>query len=57
MFYDLSSDPHEDSNLFYTDLTMGWMMAPSLKLIEEYELSLKKYPNIEVGEEFTGYKK
>jgi hypothetical protein len=27
MFYDLSSDPHEDSNLFYTDLTCGWILA------------------------------
>jgi arylsulfatase len=55
MFYDLSSDPHEDSNLFYTDLTMGWMAAPSFKLIEEYETGLKKFPNIKVGEDFKGY--
>jgi arylsulfatase len=57
MFYDLSSDPHEDSNLFYTDLTNGWMLAPDLKLIEEYEISVKKYPNIKVGEDFKGYQK
>lgn len=56
MFYDLSSDPHEDSNLFYTHLTNGWMLAPSIKLIEAYEMSLKKYPNIKVGEDFKGYK-
>jgi arylsulfatase A-like enzyme len=55
MFYDLSSDPHEDSNLFYTDLTNGWMMAPNFKLIGEYERSIKEYPNIRVGEEFRGY--
>jgi hypothetical protein len=55
MFYDLSSDPHEDRNLFYTDLTCGWMLAPALKLIAEYELSLKQYPNIKVGEDFKGY--
>jgi hypothetical protein len=54
MFYDLSSDPHEDRNLFYTDLTCGWMLAPALKLIAEYELSLKQYPNIKVGEDFKG---
>ena len=57
MFYDLSSDPHEDSNLFYTDLTCGWMLAPAFKLIGEYELSLKEYPNIKVGEDFKGYQK
>jgi arylsulfatase A-like enzyme len=55
MFYDLSSDPHEDSNLFYTDLTCGWMLAPAFKLIGEYERSLKEYPNIKVGEDFKGY--
>jgi arylsulfatase A-like enzyme len=55
MFYDLSSDPHEDSNLFYTDLTCGWMLAPAFKLIGEYELSLKEHPNIKVGEDFKGY--
>jgi arylsulfatase len=32
MFFDLSSDPHEDNNLFYTDLTNGWMLAPDFKL-------------------------
>jgi arylsulfatase A-like enzyme len=57
MIYDLSSDPHEDSNLFYTDLTNGWILAPNLKLIGEYERSLKEYPNIKVGEDFKGYKK
>ena len=57
MFYDLTSDPHEDNNLFYTDLTNAWMLAPILKVIEEYEISLKEYPNITVGEEFAGYKK
>lgn len=56
MFYDLSSDPHEDYNLFYNDMTNGWMIAPILKIVGEYEASLKEYPNITVGEEFKGYK-
>jgi hypothetical protein len=34
--YDLSSDPHEDNNLFYSDLTNGWIFAPVLKIIGEY---------------------
>jgi arylsulfatase A-like enzyme len=55
MFYDLSSDPHEDNNLFYTDLTNGWMLAPVLKMIQAYQLSVKNYPNIKVGEDFKGY--
>jgi len=55
MFYDLTSDPHEDSNLFETDLTNGWMLAPDFKLIGEYGRSIRKYPNIKVGEDFKGY--
>jgi arylsulfatase A-like enzyme len=57
MFYDLTSDPHEDNNLFYSDLTCGWILAPNFKLIGEYANSLKEYPNIKVGEDFKGYKK
>jgi arylsulfatase A-like enzyme len=57
MMYDLSSDPHEDNNLFYTDLTNGWILAPDFKLIGEYARSVKEYPNIKVGEDFKGYKK
>jgi len=56
LFYDLSSDPHEDNNLFNSDLTCGWLLAPCFKLIGEYQRSLKQYPNIKPGEEFTGYK-
>jgi arylsulfatase len=57
MMYDLSSDPHEDSNLSWTDLTNGFLLAPVLKAIAEYERSVKQYPNIKVGEDSTGYKK
>jgi arylsulfatase len=57
MMFDLSSDPHEDSNLWYTDLTNGALLAPVFKIIGEYERSVKEYPNIKVGEDFTGYKK
>jgi len=55
MFYDLSSDPHEDNNLLYSDLTCAWIIAPNFKLIGEYERSIKQYPNIKVGEDFKGY--
>jgi arylsulfatase A-like enzyme len=57
MIYDLSSDPHEDNNLILSDLTVGWILAPNFKIIEEYQRSLKVYPNIKVGEDFKGYKK
>jgi arylsulfatase len=57
MFYDLTSDPHEDNNLFNSDMTCGWILAPNFKLIGEYRRSVKEYPNIKVGEDFKGYKK
>jgi arylsulfatase len=57
MFYDLSSDPHEDYNLFETKMDNGWMLAPVFRNIIQYEMSVKKYPNIKPGEEFSGYLK
>jgi arylsulfatase len=39
MFYDLSSDPHEDWNLFNTKLDNTWMLFPVLRIIGEYERS------------------
>lgn len=57
MIYDLSSDPHEDNNLMYTDLTLGWVYAQNFKWIDSYERSVKEYPNIKVGEDFKGYPK
>ena len=57
MFYDLTSDPHEDNNLIYSDLTCGWILAPCFKLIGEYQRGLKEYPNIKTGEDFKGYDK
>jgi arylsulfatase A-like enzyme len=57
MFYDLTSDPHEDNNLLCTGLVNGWMLAPCFKLIGEFQHSVQEYPNVKVGEEFEGYKK
>jgi arylsulfatase A-like enzyme len=55
MFYDLTSDPHEDNNLFISDLTCGWILAPCFKLIGQYQHSVKQFPNIKVGENFEDY--
>src|SRR5271165_6560674 len=57
MFYDLTSDPHEDNNLLYSDLTNGWMLAPDFRIIGAYERSVERYPNVKPGEDFKGYKK
>ena len=55
MFYDLTSDPHEDWNLFRTEMNNGWMLGPIFRIIGSYEQSLKSYPNIHPGEDFKGY--
>ena len=57
LVFNLASDPHEDNNLFYSDLTNGFLLAPDFRVIAEFERSVAQYPNIKVGEEFTGYKK
>jgi arylsulfatase len=57
MMYDLSSDPHEDSNLWWTELTNGWIMEPVIEIIDGYEKSAMEYPNIKVGQDFDGYEK
>jgi hypothetical protein len=57
MFYDLSSDPREDFNLFDTRMDDGWILAPVFRTISQHEMSVKAYPNIKTGEEFGGYSK
>lgn len=58
MFFDLSSDPHEDFNLWTTTLTMGWVFDPMLHVIGAYEKSVAEYPNIPPGKaDFKGYSK
>ena len=55
--FDLSSDPHEDYNLFNATLTMAWVYGPIEEIIAAYEKSVREYPNIKPGEQFTGYEK
>ncbi|OSP54241.1 hypothetical protein BV911_13845 [Pseudoruegeria sp. SK021] len=49
LFFDLSSDPHEDFNLWTTTLTMAWLFDPMLHVIGAFDESVKKYPNIPAG--------
>ena len=49
MFYDLSSDPHEDSNLSYLDLTYGWMLAPALSSSARFFLMGDTPPPVALG--------
>jgi hypothetical protein len=34
---------------------MGWMYLPALTYIGEFEKSVVEYPNIQPGQDFTGY--
>ena len=57
-FFNLSNDPHEDFNLWDTELTMGWLFAPMLELEGAYRKSVNEYPNIAPGtRDFAGYAK
>ena len=55
LFFDLSSDPHEDFNLFVTKMDNGWLLAPVFRAIRAYQQRVARSPNIQPGEEFTGY--
>jgi arylsulfatase len=56
LMYDLSSDPHEDVNLFTANLTNLWMFGPIVRIIGAFEKSVAQYPNIKPGEDFKGYR-
>ena len=34
---------------------MGWMFAPALHHVAEFEKTVEQYPNIEPGADFNGY--
>jgi arylsulfatase len=55
MCYDLSSDPHEDWNLFSAKMDLGWIFSPVFRSIVQYQSSVKTHRNIRPGEEFSGY--
>ena len=55
IMFDLSSDPHERWNLFETRGDNTFTIPVAFRAIMQYEMSVKKYPNIKPGEEFKGY--
>ena len=57
LIYDLTSDPHEDNNLFVTKMDCTWISEPTFKVIYEFMESAQQYPNIKPGEDFKGYTK
>jgi arylsulfatase len=55
MFFDLSSDPHEDYNLWTTTMTHTWVGGPMFEIIGAYEKSVEQHPNVKPGGELKGY--
>jgi arylsulfatase A-like enzyme len=55
MVYDLKSDPGEEVNLLARKLDMGWMYAPALHHIADFQQSMAEFPNIAPGADFDGY--
>jgi len=54
--YDVSNDPGEVNNLMKFNLfAHSWVYAPMEKILKEKGASMKKYRNINPGEDFTGY--
>lgn len=55
LVYDLESDPGEQINLLSAKLDMGWMFAPALHHVAEFNKTVEQYPNIAPGADFDGY--
>jgi len=55
--FDIKEDPKESYELWGNEgYIHAWVMGPVMKILTEVEGSMKKYPNINPGEDFKGYK-
>jgi len=55
--YDIKSDPGETRELWSSEgYAHLWVMKPVVEILTQKAISMKKYPNIKPGQEFTGYK-
>jgi arylsulfatase A-like enzyme len=55
LLFDLSGDPGETVNIWDLNMEGGWMFAAAFRAIGEYQKSIERYPNIRLGQDFTGY--
>ncbi len=54
--YDIKNDPTESYELWGNEgYAHTWIMEPISKILGQLEASMKKFPNINPGEEFKGY--
>jgi len=55
--YDVRNDPGEDNELMAHSLfAYSWVYTPMNQILGKLGASIKKYPNIKPGEDFSGYK-
>jgi arylsulfatase A-like enzyme len=54
--FDIKEDPKESYELWGNEgYAHAWVMGPVTKILGELDVSIKKYPNIQPGQDFTGY--
>ncbi len=53
--HDLLNDPGERFNFWETTRDMAEVLRPVTEQIAKLQQSIAKYPNVETGEDFTGY--
>ena len=54
--FDIKEDPKESYELWGNEgYVHAWVMEPVMKILAEKIISMKKYPNIKPGQEFSGY--
>jgi len=56
--YDIKNDPDEKRELWKAEgFAHTWVMKPIMEILGAKAASMKKFPNIQPGEEFKGYKR
>lgn len=54
--YDIKNDPGETRELWSSEgYAHLWVMQPVMSILDELAVSMKKYPNIQPGQDFEGY--
>lgn len=54
--FDIKEDPKESYELWGNEgYAHAWVMEPVMKILYQKAVSMKQYPNIKPGEDFTGY--
>ena len=57
MWFDLSSDPHENANIWEATMDIGWAFNPVFTSVGKHQQSVQKFPNLKPDEDFKRYLK